>query len=117
MSPRHTARSQRPEQAASAASSAVAFACTSLNTSKRMGRPPKRQRRSMNYRRGLELTRATVLRASVLLQVKDDGDAEVNGNGFSVQPRRLVLPKPQRINGRRPQQRIAADHVRGRDLA
>jgi hypothetical protein len=27
----------------STASSAVAFACTSLNTSKRMGRPPNRQ--------------------------------------------------------------------------
>src|SRR5690348_8170347 len=107
MSPRHTARSQCPADAWSAASSAVAFACTSLRTSKRMERPPKRQRRSRDYKLGQSAART---RGGSLIEVEDDGDVDVNWNRLAIQMSRLIFPLAQRIDGGCLQQRIAADH-------
>jgi len=44
--------------------------------------------------------------------VEDDGDVDVNGDGFSIQQRRLVFPKTQRINGRLLQKCITTNHFR-----
>ena len=53
----------------------------------------------------------------MLLQTEGDRHSDVNGNGLSIQLRRLVFPQAKRIGSGTLQKRIAVDDFRGGDLA